>query len=130
MTRTAITVTFAVTRLVTVETHELNILICLAFLEHIRAGTDKFVHRLSQLFRGYDDRGRIVEGKQRGQWRIRLFERYRHRCGSVAAMFSMKTEACFPRDASFVQRSSDATTSSDVMSLPSWNLMPDRSLIV
>ncbi|CLR49515.1 Uncharacterised protein [Mycobacterium tuberculosis] len=42
----------------------------------------------------------------------------------------MKPAACLPREASFVQRLSEAATSSDAMSLPSWNLMSERSLIV
>ncbi|MOA02493.1 hypothetical protein D3C78_1219460 [compost metagenome] len=75
----AITVAFAVAGLIAVETDELDILVGLAFLQHIGTGADEFGHWLRLLFSGQDDRRRIVEGEQRGQRRIGLLEGDRHR---------------------------------------------------
>ena len=69
-------------RFIILELNELDILICLAILQHIRTCADKIGHIIRLLVSGNDNGSGIIECQQRGQRRIGLLE-CDHNCGRI-----------------------------------------------
>ena len=60
----------------------------------------------------------------------RRFRTSRNVRSSTTSSDAVRALSCGPIDTPFIQRCKDATTSREVIRLPSWNFSPDRSVKV